>query len=97
VVPELPAGQAQEVLARLVHLLRRAPSVVDAVIHFLGVVAMGYWWFLVLLCKIEWWLLHCRPFIAAGCCFDLIWYTGIPQLNRLAWHWYRLPEPGEPC
>jgi hypothetical protein len=62
------------------------------VIHFIAVGVHWWVWLIIVLCKLEWWLLHYRPFIAAGCVYDVIKYTGWPLLRR-AWWMHTMPEP----
>jgi hypothetical protein len=68
------------------------------VTHFIGQAAYWYAWLVWGLLRIEWWLLHCRLFIAAVLGYDAVKYLAWPQLRRL-W-WLRvMPEPreDEPC
>jgi len=62
-------------------------------IHFITWLAHWYMWLLIVLCKLEWWLLHCRLFIAAGLSYDAVRFTVWPQLHRAWWLRRRLDEP----
>ena len=54
-------------------------------IHFISRLALDYVWLLIILCKAEWWILHCRPLLVTALGYDAVKYTAWPQLRRAWW------------
>ena len=61
-------------------------------IHFIAWAFHWYVWLIIVLCKTEWWVLHCRPLLAAAAAWDLAMGTA-GQLLKRAWWYLRTPEP----
>jgi hypothetical protein len=68
-------------------------------IHFIGWAAHWYVWLIIVLLKVEWWVLHCRPLLIAAISWDLLAGT-VGRLARQAW-WFIIARPippeDEPC